>query len=197
MTISEKIFEITKKRVETKAPIQHLLGFSRFMGEKYIVNENVLIPRDETEILVDKAYELIKNIKVNGAIVEGNHYVAVIAGFAAGVIIDDCKVENAVIDCIYANDDESGDKAGLIVGYVGSSPVRTSVITNCSGANSTVKADRDAGQLIGTMAKAGSQSNNTATDVIVEWNESSTGKVDESYVKENTNITNNIVGRVA
>ncbi len=60
---SEKIFEITKKRVETKAPIQHLLGFSRFMGEKYIVNENVLIPRDETEILVDKAYELIKNIK--------------------------------------------------------------------------------------------------------------------------------------
>lgn len=60
---SEKIFEITKKRVETKAPIQHLLGFSRFMGEKYIVNESVLIPRDETEILVDKAYELIKNIK--------------------------------------------------------------------------------------------------------------------------------------
>ncbi len=60
---SEKIFEITKKRVETKAPIQHLLGFSRFMGEKYIVNENVLIPRDETEILVNKAYELIKNIK--------------------------------------------------------------------------------------------------------------------------------------
>ena len=60
---SDKILEIAQKRVETKAPIQHLLGFSRFMGEKYIVNENVLIPRDETEILVDKAYELIKNIK--------------------------------------------------------------------------------------------------------------------------------------
>lgn len=57
----EKIIEIAKKRVETKEPIQHLLGFSRFMGEKYIVNNNVLIPRDETEILVNKAYELVKN----------------------------------------------------------------------------------------------------------------------------------------
>ena len=33
------------------------------MGEKYIVNENVLIPRDETEILVEKAYDLVKNNK--------------------------------------------------------------------------------------------------------------------------------------
>ena len=58
---SEKILEVAKKRVETKVPIQHLLGFSRFMGEKYIVNSNVLIPRDETEILVNCAYDLIKN----------------------------------------------------------------------------------------------------------------------------------------
>jgi len=58
----EKIIELAKKRVETKAPIQHILGFARFMGEKYIVNRNVLIPRDETEILVNKAYDLVKNI---------------------------------------------------------------------------------------------------------------------------------------
>ncbi len=58
---SEKIIELAKKRVGSKAPIQHLLGFSYFMGEKYIVNNNVLIPRDETELLVNKAYELIKN----------------------------------------------------------------------------------------------------------------------------------------
>jgi len=59
----EKIFEITHKRATTKAPIQHLLGFSYFMGEKYIVNNNVLIPRDETELLVRASYELIKNLK--------------------------------------------------------------------------------------------------------------------------------------
>lgn len=59
----EKIIELVKKRVETKAPIQHIIGYSRFMGEKYIVNSNVLIPRDETEILVNSAYELIKDTK--------------------------------------------------------------------------------------------------------------------------------------
>ena len=57
----EKMVELANKRAQTHAPIQHILGFAYFMGEKYIVNENVLIPRDETELLVQKAYELIKN----------------------------------------------------------------------------------------------------------------------------------------
>ena len=34
-------------------------GFADFMGEKFIVNKNVLIPRDETEILVRKSIEII------------------------------------------------------------------------------------------------------------------------------------------
>lgn len=58
---TDKIEEIAKKRVTSKAPIQHILGYSYFMGEKYIVNKNVLIPRDETEILVLKCFELLQN----------------------------------------------------------------------------------------------------------------------------------------
>lgn len=57
----EEIIEAAKKRANLKAPIQHILGFCNFMNEKYIVNGDVLIPRDETEILVKKAYELIKD----------------------------------------------------------------------------------------------------------------------------------------
>lgn len=34
-------------------PIQHILGFSWFMGDKYLVDPHVLIPRQETEELVD------------------------------------------------------------------------------------------------------------------------------------------------
>lgn len=58
----DEIIKLATKRATTKAPVQHLLGFSYFMGEKYIVNDSVLIPRDETEILVNKAYEILKNI---------------------------------------------------------------------------------------------------------------------------------------
>lgn len=46
-------------RAKTRQPIQHIIGFADFMGEKFIVNPSVLIPRDETEILVQKAVEKI------------------------------------------------------------------------------------------------------------------------------------------
>lgn len=59
----DKIIKIASLRAKTKMPVQHLLGFGYFMGEKYTVNKNVLIPRDETEILVLKSYELVKNKK--------------------------------------------------------------------------------------------------------------------------------------
>lgn len=59
----DEILSLALNRVKTKAPLQHLLGSAYFMGEKYLVNENVLIPRDETQILVEKAYELLKDKK--------------------------------------------------------------------------------------------------------------------------------------
>lgn len=59
--IMDKILDLAKKRVETKAPIQHILGFSYFMGDKFFVDENVLIPRPETELLVQSTVEIVQN----------------------------------------------------------------------------------------------------------------------------------------
>ena len=55
----EIVKEKAELRAKTRQPIQHIIGFAHFMGEKFIVNKDVLIPRDETEILVRKAVELI------------------------------------------------------------------------------------------------------------------------------------------
>jgi len=53
------VLEKAELRAKTRMPIQHITGYADFMGEKFIVNPSVLIPRDETEILVRKAVEII------------------------------------------------------------------------------------------------------------------------------------------
>lgn len=77
---AEKL-EIVKEKAElrarTRQPIQHIIGFADFMGEKFIVNPSVLIPRDETEILVRKAVEIIN---------ENNFKMALDVGTGSGCI---------------------------------------------------------------------------------------------------------------
>lgn len=52
-SFDEKILEVLTERVKTNRPIQQILGKAYFAGQIYSVNENTLIPRPETEFLVD------------------------------------------------------------------------------------------------------------------------------------------------
>lgn len=42
-------------------PIAYLIGHKEFYGLDFLINKNVLIPRPETELLVEKTLEIIKN----------------------------------------------------------------------------------------------------------------------------------------
>jgi len=55
----EKFLEALKKRAE-HVPLQHITGEQEFMGLSFLVNEKVLVPRQDTEILVEEALKYLK-----------------------------------------------------------------------------------------------------------------------------------------
>ncbi len=91
--LTSEMLEIVKEKAElrakTRQPIQHIIGFADFMGEKFIVNPHVLIPRDETEFLVRKAVDIIKS---------KNYKMALDVGTGSGCIacmiakLTDCQI---------------------------------------------------------------------------------------------------------
>ena len=47
------------RRIEQGEPLQHVLGYADFCGNRFCVNSSVLIPRPETEWLVDEGAKLM------------------------------------------------------------------------------------------------------------------------------------------
>ena len=56
----QKIQKIIYERLKTRRPLAQLLRCAFFAGKKFKVSEDTLIPRPETELLVEKSVELIK-----------------------------------------------------------------------------------------------------------------------------------------
>ncbi|MDD3012584.1 MAG: peptide chain release factor N(5)-glutamine methyltransferase [Candidatus Gastranaerophilales bacterium] len=61
--LEKKFKELVQKRINEKIPVQYLVNKAFFMGYEFYVDENVLIPRPETEILVEEVIKLIKASK--------------------------------------------------------------------------------------------------------------------------------------
>ena len=59
-----KIFNKMVQRLTTGTPLEYVINTAFFMGLTFYVNENVLIPRNDTEVLVE---EVIKHVNTTNA----------------------------------------------------------------------------------------------------------------------------------
>lgn len=58
--LKDKDFDTAVSELEKGIPVQYIVGNVSFFGYEFVVNENTLIPRFETELLVDKTYKYIR-----------------------------------------------------------------------------------------------------------------------------------------
>ena len=61
-SLCERFFSAVEER-KTGKPLQYIVGKWNFMGYDFYVGEGVLIPRDDTEIVVEAALDFLKDIK--------------------------------------------------------------------------------------------------------------------------------------
>ena len=115
--VSKNIDEDYKKLLN-KYPIQYLIGYVNFYGYKINVNENVLIPRYETEYLVEKTIKYIKD-KFNGKInildlCTGSGSIAIALSKELGVNVDASDISNKALEVAKLNAKENN----AIINYI-------------------------------------------------------------------------------
>jgi release factor glutamine methyltransferase len=125
----ENFKDLIKKRV-SGMPVAYILGEKEFMGLRFVVNENVLIPRPETEILVEEVLKVIKEKMMDIqelTIVDvftgsGNIPVSLakFATFQKKLFVYGIDIEEKTLDCaqknVYLN--EVADKVRLFQGDI-------------------------------------------------------------------------------
>ena len=96
MILDEEIvkrFMDVQEKIKLKMPLQYAIGEWNFYGRDFIVNENVLIPRPETELLVE---EILKENLDNKKILD--------IGTGSGAIAISLDLENKSKAKVYASD---------------------------------------------------------------------------------------------
>lgn len=86
----EAYFDLIAKRAE-RVPLQHITGEQEFMGLPFKVSDKVLIPRQDTETMVEDALELLEK-----GTLRGNAYADTKRRHSAAEILDLCCGSGAI-----------------------------------------------------------------------------------------------------
>lgn len=102
-------FNEVKQKLQEHYPIQYLIGYVDFYNTKINVNENVLIPRFETELLIEKTIKFLenKNYKTLIDICTGSGCIAISLKKHTNLIIDACDISDKALETAKNNAKEN------------------------------------------------------------------------------------------
>ncbi len=97
------------KLLKKNYPIQYLIGYVDFYNYKIKVNENVLIPRFETELLIDKSIKYLKKKVIKKAIdiCTGSGCIAITLNKELNISFDACDISNPALTLAKENAKEN------------------------------------------------------------------------------------------
>lgn len=112
----ESLMKIADKMVDGK-PLQYALGNTEFYGIRLAVNENVLIPRPETELLAEKAINLAKEKGYENAldVCTGSGAIAVTLAKNTPLAVSASDVSSGALEVAKANAIANGLKVNFFV----------------------------------------------------------------------------------
>jgi len=87
-----KIRNYIQKIGKEKFPLQYLLNEQEFYGRKFYVNKGVLIPRQDTEVLVEEAIKILKKDKIQNPKILDIGTGSGVIGLTVALEIPDSKV---------------------------------------------------------------------------------------------------------
>lgn len=85
----QELKKLVKQR-STHFPLEYIIGKASFYGEQFLTHKEVLIPRPETEILVDQAKGILENLKSPKVLEIGTG--SGIISIMLAVLIDDIEI---------------------------------------------------------------------------------------------------------
>ena len=88
--VVDKFNSIIEKRL-TRYPLQYILGSAWFYGRKFVVNESVMVPTPETELLLESALRAVRFCRSDPV-----KFLDV--GVGSGVVGISAKLENKALD---------------------------------------------------------------------------------------------------
>lgn len=107
--------EIIAKKMANGLPFQYAIGNTDFYGVKIAVNQNVLIPRPETEELVEKAIGFVKEGASVLDLCTGSGAIATVIALKTGAKVSASDVSAPALDVARANALNNGVKIDFVL----------------------------------------------------------------------------------